>query len=172
MAHLHCMDPTLLSDKFAALVDSLPRRHTSALVQLQTGHTLLNHHLARIGKTPSPACARCGARYETVHHFALIFPAYQKERFILRRNIGRRKMNLSSLLTDRSTMKELLRFLAHTWCLTQVFGDLTPPPPPRLPHPLPSMAWIHNVSIFFPNFCFYFIPLLFPLFFATHTIQL
>ena len=130
---LRHIDPTLPSDKFATLVDSLPRRHTSALVQLRTGHAPLNHHLARIGKTPSPACARCGARYETVHHYVLICPAYEEERSILRGKVGRRKMNISSLLTDRSTIKELLRFLARTRRFTQVFGDLTPPPPAAPP---------------------------------------
>ena len=132
-ARLRCIDPSLPSNKFTALVDSLPRRHTSALVQLRTGHTPLNHHLARIGKVPSPACARCGAAYKTVHHYVLMCPAYQKERSILRWKVGSRKMNLSSLLTERSALKELLRYLARTQRFTQVFGDLTPPPPPAPP---------------------------------------
>ena len=132
-ARLRRIDPSLPSNKFAALVDSLPCRHTSALVQLRTGHAPLNHHLARIGKVPSPACARCGAAYETVHHYVLMCPAYQKERSILRWKVGSRKMNLSSLLMERSALKELLRYLARTQCFTQVFGDLTPPPPPAPP---------------------------------------
>ena len=132
-ARLRRIDPSLPSNKFAVLVDSLPRRHISVLVQLRTGHAPLNHHLARIGKVPSPACARCGAAYETVHHYILMCPAYQEERSILRRKVGSRKMNLSSLLTERSALKELLRYLARTQRFTQVFGDLTPPPPPAPP---------------------------------------
>ena len=139
-AHLCHINPTLPSDKFVTIVDSLPHRHISALVQLWTGHALLNHHLTRIGKALSPACARCGTRYETVHHYVLICPAYKEERSILRRKVGRRKMNISSLLMDRSTIKEVLRFLVRTQYFTQIFGDLTPLPPTAPPPPA-SRAW-------------------------------
>ena len=128
--HLRQIDPTLPSGKYAALVDSLPRRHASALIQLQTGHAPLNRHLARIGKAPSPACEQCSVAFETVHHYVLMCPAYQEERNILRREVGRRRMNLSTLLMDKGALEGLLRFLAWTRRLFQVLGDLTPPEPP------------------------------------------
>ena len=53
---LRRLDPTMPSSKFAALVNNLPRRHASVLMQLRTGHVPLNHHLARIRKIVSPAC--------------------------------------------------------------------------------------------------------------------
>ena len=56
------------SGNFTDLTDPLPRRHASALIQLHTSHAPLNHHLARIGKSPSPSCPNChqGSDEETV----------------------------------------------------------------------------------------------------------
>ena len=55
------------SGKFTDLTDPLPCRHASALIQLHTSHAPLNHHLARIGKLPTPSCPNCRASYETIH---------------------------------------------------------------------------------------------------------
>jgi len=77
---LQRLDPTMPSGKFAALVNNLPRRHASALVQLRTGHVPLNQHLARIQKAESPACPRCDSQHETVYHFILICPVYRAAR--------------------------------------------------------------------------------------------
>ena len=129
---LHQIDPSLPSGKFAALVNSLPHQHTSTLVQLQTGHVPLNHHLARIGKAPSPACMQCRAAFETIHHYILMCPAYQEERILLRREVGWKRMNVSTSFMAKEVLKGLLKYLAQTWCLLQVFSNLTPlePPPP------------------------------------------
>lgn len=79
-AHRGRTNPTLPSGKFATLIINLPCRHVSALLQLRTGHAPLSHHLARIKKVESPACPRCNANFETVHHYILICPAYRAPR--------------------------------------------------------------------------------------------
>ena len=58
---LRRLNPTMPSNKFPALINNLPRRHASVLVQLRTGHIPLNHHLAHIKKIGSPSCLGCGA---------------------------------------------------------------------------------------------------------------
>ena len=85
---LQQLDSSAPSGKFTNLTDPLPRRHASALIQLRTSHVPLNHHLARIGKSPTPSCPNCRASYETVHHLILMCPAYQVERRRLQMKIG------------------------------------------------------------------------------------
>ena len=125
------------SNKFAALINNLPRRHTSVLVQLRTGHIPLNHHLARIKKIGSPSCLGCGARSETVYHYLLICPAYRFARRLLEREVGRQCMRIEHLLTNEKSLPHLFRFRHRTKRLNHIFGSLTPPTrdqpdPPRV----------------------------------------
>ena len=124
---MHQIDPSLPSAKFSTLVHFLPRRHVSAIMQLRTGHVPLNHHLARIGKTPSPACPSCEAAYETVHHFLFLCPAYEELRHALRGKVGPRKMNPEGLLANPNNTRYLLKFVESTKRLAPTFGNLSPP---------------------------------------------
>ncbi|KIM62599.1 hypothetical protein SCLCIDRAFT_119325 [Scleroderma citrinum Foug A] len=85
------------------------------------------HHLARIGKSPSPLCPNCGANYETVHHLVLMCLAYQMERRRLQRKIGSRRMRLEHLLMNATTIGDFLRFLASTHRFARTFGNLNLP---------------------------------------------
>lgn len=100
---LQSLGSSTTSGKFFKLTDPFPCRHASALVQLRTGHALLNHHLARIGKVPSPSCPNCGASYETVH-FVLTCPVCHEERRRMQMKIGARRMRLEHLLTSASPL--------------------------------------------------------------------
>ena len=124
---MHKVDPSLPSVKFICLVHHLPRRHASAIIQLCTGHTPLNHHLARIGKVPSPSCPNCDAAMETVHHFLFMCPAYEAPRRNLRVKVGPQKMDFKGLLADENNTRHLLKFLAQTKRLAPTFGNLNPP---------------------------------------------
>ena len=131
------LDPAMPSNKFAALINNLPRRHASVLIQLRTGHIPLNHHLARIKKIDSPACPGCGARFETVLHYLLICPAYRPPRRLLEQKVGRRRMKIEHLLTNEKSLPHLFRFLNSTKRLNHIFGSLIPPTrahpdPPRV----------------------------------------
>ena len=124
---MHQIDPSLPSAKFSTLVHFLPRHHASAIMQLRTGHVPLNHHLAKIGKTPSPACPSCGAAYETVHHFLFLCPAYEESRHALRAKVGPHKMNHEGLLANPNNTRHLLKFVESTKRLAPTFGNLSPP---------------------------------------------
>ena len=124
---MHQIDPSLPSAKFSTLVHFLLRRHASAIMQLRTGHVPLNHHLARIGKTPSPACPSCEAAYETVHHFLFLCPTYEELRHVLRGKVGPRKMNPKGLLANPNNTRYLLKFVESTKRLAPTFGNLSPP---------------------------------------------
>ena len=95
--------------------------------ELRTGHAPLNHHLARIGKAPSPACPNCDAAFETVHHFLFMCPAYEVPRRNLRVKVGPHKMDFKGLLAEMNNTRHLLRFLEKTKRLAPTFGNLNPP---------------------------------------------
>ncbi|OJA15130.1 hypothetical protein AZE42_11430 [Rhizopogon vesiculosus] len=69
---LRKIDSSAPSKHFSLLVTSLPRRHSSLLFQLRTGHVPLNKHLHCIAKAPNPICQHCHLREETVHHFLIV----------------------------------------------------------------------------------------------------
>jgi ribonuclease HI len=85
---LHEIDPSAPSKNFSLLVAELPRRHSSLLFQLRTGHAPLNKHLHRIAKVPNPTCQQCHQREETVHHFLIACPSYARQRHVLRNEIS------------------------------------------------------------------------------------
>jgi len=124
------------SSRFAALVNNLPRRHASILVQLRMGHIPLNHHLAHIQKIESTACPRCNSQHEMVYHFILMCPAYRAAWRLMEQRIGRRCMRLEHLLANDKSLPHLFHFLNSTKRLQQIFGNLTlptrgQPDPPR-----------------------------------------
>ena len=53
------IDPTFPSTVFMKLMCQVPRRCTSLLMQLRTGHVPLKKHLAKVGKASSPTCPVC-----------------------------------------------------------------------------------------------------------------
>ncbi|KAF8994478.1 hypothetical protein BDQ17DRAFT_1181584, partial [Cyathus striatus] len=67
--------PAKSSSFNSTLLLHLPRKLTSLITQLVTGHIALNKHLHRIGKVPSPMCGKCFTNSpETVDHFLLRCP--------------------------------------------------------------------------------------------------
>jgi hypothetical protein len=126
-ARLHEIDESAPSKHFSKLVEKLPRRHSSLIFQLRTGHAPLNKHLHRIKKAPSPTCQQCHRREETVHHFLLACPKYARHRLALQHEIGPQASHLKNLLNNQKCIKPLLRFIASTRRLEQTFGDVTPP---------------------------------------------
>ena len=61
------IDPKMLSKGFRVLTTELSRAQTSLLVQLRTGHLLLNSYLHRILKVSSLQCPSCHEAPETDH---------------------------------------------------------------------------------------------------------
>jgi len=63
--------PDLPRASYFKSIARLPRKQTSIITQLITGHAPLNKHLHRIGKSASPICPSCHEHEETVTHFLL-----------------------------------------------------------------------------------------------------
>jgi ribonuclease HI len=93
------IDPTMPSAAFSKITRNLPRRHTSLLIQLRTGHIALNKYLHKIGKADSPQCPECRNTSETVHHYLFRCPAYSDQRKRLEKRLKRGAKSVKTLLT-------------------------------------------------------------------------
>lgn len=124
------VDRSTPSDKFQTLVKGVTRKQAAVLYQLRCGHIPLNYHLHRIGKAASPACEKCGHRSETVLHFLLQCPAHKQARDTLYKQVGYHARSLSQLLTNRSYLAHLFRYITSTKRLEATFGDLNRSPAP------------------------------------------
>ncbi|KAJ3980912.1 hypothetical protein F5890DRAFT_1388492, partial [Lentinula detonsa] len=106
------------------------RKQTSILFQLRSGHAPLNHHLHRLKKVGSPNCPHCDLTgrqtKETVKHLLLECPAYQRERFHLRRKIGQAARSLQQLLSEEKIIPHTLRFIRDTKRFQSTFGNILP----------------------------------------------
>lgn len=123
--HLSTIDPTLPSKAFMKLTGSLCKHQTSLYTQLRTGHAPLNKHLFRFKCSNTPNCLQCGdSTPETVHHFLFICPRYDRERFILERDVGRKVYHIAHLLAHPSARAHLLRYINKTTRLKMTFGEV------------------------------------------------
>jgi len=89
---LRTIDPSAPSKHFADLISKLPRKHSSLIFQLRTGHVLLNKHLHRISKSPALICPACRQKKESVHYrdFILECSAYTRHRNSFRASLCRK----------------------------------------------------------------------------------
>lgn len=89
---LRTIDPSAPSKHFADLISKLPRKHSSLIFQLRTGHVLLNKHLHRISKSPALICPACRQKEESVHYrdFILECSAYTRHRNSFRASLCRK----------------------------------------------------------------------------------
>ena len=89
------------------------RKHVAWIAQLRTGHCHLNEYLYRFNKIETPEC-ECGAEKETVDHFLLRCELYDEERDKLRMKVGAEGMIVSTLLGDKSIIKETAEYIEKT----------------------------------------------------------
>lgn len=80
---------------------------------MRTGHIGLNKHLFRIKKVTSPGC-RCGALEESVEHFLVVCPLYNRARHRLLTHLGRKASQISYLLTSQEALPHLTTYIAAT----------------------------------------------------------
>ena len=106
------------------MVENLPRRQASLLIQLRTEHVPLQKYLYRIQKAESPLCPHCGVTRETVHHYLLECPKYNAQRARLESEIGTAARSLKSLLNSPNTLKALFRYIHDTGRFKSTYGDL------------------------------------------------
>ncbi len=109
--------------RYRKLATSLPRKITSILVQLRTGHIGLNRHLFNIHCTKSPACPTCLHPNESVHHYLIRCPTYQNERETMQCSIGINGTMLTAkhMLSKQKNLPHLIQFLNDTRCFVTTF---------------------------------------------------
>ena len=97
--HMSGIDKSVLSKKWMKLVKPLSCKQTSIIMQLRTGHIVLNKHLHQIKRSDSPHCPNCDENaIETIHHFLFDCTRYHRERSILHRKLRWRTYDISHLL--------------------------------------------------------------------------
>ena len=123
--HMSSIDPSLPSKSFMKLIGGLQKRQAGLYTQLRTGHAPLNKHLHRFKRSDTPNCLQCGdSTPETVHHFLFTCPRYDRERFIMERDVGRKVYHTAYLLSNENAKAHLLRYINETKRLAQTFGEV------------------------------------------------
>ena len=123
--HISNIDPSLPSKMFLKLIGGLKKRQAGLYTQLRTGHAPLNKHLHRFHRSDSPNCLQCSdTTPETVHHLLFVCPRYDRERFIMEREIGRKVYHMAHLLSSTSARVHLLRYINETKRLAPTFGEV------------------------------------------------
>jgi ribonuclease HI len=123
---LRHVDPTMPSNRFRKLVDHLPRKHATLLMQLRTGHAPLNKTLFTIKCADSPICPACEDAHETVHHFLLSCPVYEQHRRELFYKLNQPR-SLRVLLSHPKAIKLLFKYIAKTGRFKSTLGDVAIP---------------------------------------------
>ncbi|KAJ6615796.1 hypothetical protein B0H10DRAFT_1712694, partial [Mycena sp. CBHHK59/15] len=82
------------------------------ILQLCTGHCILNKHLHRIKKSDTPLCPCCHQREEMVQHHLLECPAHQNAHHELCRLGGCDAQYVDKLLSKKELFPLLFRFIA------------------------------------------------------------
>ncbi len=110
--------------RYRKLATSLPRKITSILTQLRTGHIGLNRHLFNIRCIESPACPNCSHPNESVHHYLIRCPTFQNKRETLQRSTGISGTMLTAkqILSKRKNLPHLIQYLNDTRRFETTFG--------------------------------------------------
>ena len=90
------------------------RMHIAWIARLRTGHVSLNGYLNRFNIVDDATCPGCGDAKETVHHFLMVCPKYEKARDQMRKKVGVGGMKLEKLLGDHRRIKDTLEFIGGT----------------------------------------------------------
>ena len=96
---------------FTKLTKKLTHGHTSLLVQLWTGHIVLNKHLLIIGKATTPMCTACEWADETIHHYLYWCRGYHQQRPKLEQLLRRGVKSDKKLLASPKVMSALFKYI-------------------------------------------------------------
>jgi ribonuclease HI len=89
------------------------RKHIAWIARLRTGHVSLNGYLKRFNIIEDATC-ECGEAKETVHHFLMVCPMYERLRDKMRREVGEGGMKEEKLLGDYRRIKHTVEFIEGT----------------------------------------------------------
>ena len=124
--HLSQIDPKLPSSSFTKLTLLRTQWQTSILIWLHTNHCPLNKYLKCITKSPSDSCPHCNKTPETIIHFLLNCPQYNRPRHALHQRIGPHNMNIPFLLSSEKAIPNLLTYIEQTNHLMTSHGIISP----------------------------------------------
>ncbi|PBK95100.1 hypothetical protein ARMGADRAFT_926053 [Armillaria gallica] len=100
----------------------------SLLIQLRTGHILLNAYLHRFKKANFPFCESCYTKgvevKETVHHFIFECPKHQSIRTDMKKGMRRGATSMWSMMENVTTIKALLKYIGKTWRFQATMGNI------------------------------------------------
>src|ERR1700761_5560960 len=126
---MRSIDPSMPSNQYRRLTAELSRPKIALLTQLRTGHAPLNKHLHCISRSESPLCPKCLQEDETVKHFILTCPRYNRLRDTHLHALGRGARSLKYLFTSPKALKPLFAYISATQRLTATFGNFVYEPP-------------------------------------------
>ncbi|OAX40586.1 hypothetical protein K503DRAFT_666825, partial [Rhizopogon vinicolor AM-OR11-026] len=87
-------------------------------------HVHLSKYLQRISNSDTARCPKCQERDKTVHHFLLAYPAYKRQRNVLKTEIGPRSPHLNFLLNYHKGIRVRLDYITCTRRLEETFGEV------------------------------------------------
>jgi hypothetical protein len=90
------------------------RKYIAWIARLRTGHCSLNQYLARFNIVNDATCPECKQAIETVKHFLLVCPKYERERDRLRKEVGMGGMRVDTLLGDARRIEATIEFIEAT----------------------------------------------------------
>ncbi|KAF7966260.1 hypothetical protein HWV62_39401 [Athelia sp. TMB] len=93
-------------------------------IQLRTGHAPLNKHLHRIKAKNSPVCTGCDMAHETVKHFLLDCPAYERIRQDTLGVLGTEARSIQTLLSHPVALKPLMKYIGRTGRFGDEYGTM------------------------------------------------
>lgn len=101
------IDKALPGPGFLRMTAKLPRRNTSVLMQLRTGHVPLNGFLHKIGQVPESTCPGCELERETVTHYLTACPWYDGPRSKILIHFRQHSISKKVLLSNPKAQKLL-----------------------------------------------------------------
>ena len=124
--HIASIDPSLPSNTFTKLTNSIGKKHAAVYTQLRMGHVPLNKHLHRIKKSDTPLCLQCeDNKQENVHHFLFECRKYDRERHSLCLKLGHSAFSTRCLLALKRAQKPLFKYVNDTKRLEKTFSDVS-----------------------------------------------
>lgn len=120
------IDKTAPSPKYRHLCRKLklPRRNTSLLTQLRTGHIPLQTYLHRFNLAETPTCQHCGEEPETVIHYLKTCRKFHRQRHQLKRELGAGTEINVEILADEKAIRPLFKYIESTRRFKGSHGDL------------------------------------------------
>ena len=112
--HLRRITTKIEAQNSHKIYDGIKRSDVAQLSRLRTGHCSLNQYLHRFHYEESPECSCGSGAIETVEHFLIHCPKYDKERSKLIKNVGVGGMWMEKLLGHPKFIKFTLDYVKET----------------------------------------------------------